>query len=99
MTVLALEIGPTRFAASRVAADVEEEDVREIPVPTHSAWEKCRDLLTEVAEGSEVTALGIGSIGPIDMAAGVVAPTEIREWQAGFGIVEAARKLFPSASV
>ncbi|WP_280492796.1 ROK family protein [Nocardia asiatica] len=99
MTVLALEIGPSRFAATRVADDVGADDVRQIPIPATGAWDRCRDVLLEVAEGAAVTALGVASVGPIDMAAGVVAPMEVPEWRTGFGIVEAARKLFPKASV
>ncbi|MGY2011021.1 ROK family protein [Nocardia gipuzkoensis] len=99
MTVLALEIGSSRFAATRVADDVGIEDVRQIPIPASGAWDRCRDILLDAAEGAEVTALGIASAGPIDMAAGVVAPMEVPEWRTGFGIVEAARKLFPAASV
>ncbi|MEU7769069.1 ROK family protein [Nocardia sp. NPDC049190] len=99
MTVLALEIGSSRFAAGRVADDVGDEDIREIPVPASGAWDRCRELLLEVAGGAEVTALGIASGGPIDMAAGVVAPAEVPEWRTGFGIVEAARKVFPSAAI
>ncbi|WP_280249425.1 ROK family protein [Nocardia abscessus] len=99
MTVLALEIGSSRFAATRVADDVGTEDVRQIPIPASGAWDRCRDILLDAAEGAEVTALGIASAGPIDMAAGVIAPMEVPEWRTGFGIVEAARKLFPTASV
>ncbi|WP_282780240.1 MULTISPECIES: ROK family protein [unclassified Nocardia] len=99
MTVLALEIGPTRFAAGRVAPDGKVQDVRAIPVTSRAPWNSCRDLLGEVAAGGDVTSLGIGTTGPIDMAAGVAAPPDIAEWQVGFGLVEAARKQFPSATV
>ncbi|WP_330257118.1 ROK family protein [Nocardia sp. NBC_00565] len=99
MTMLALEIGPHGFAASRVAEDVGEDDIRRSPIPARAAWDACRDLLLEVAGGDEVTSVGIGSAGPIDMAAGVVAPSEIAEWRTGFGIVEAVQKLFPAAPI
>ncbi|MEU2034206.1 ROK family protein [Nocardia amamiensis] len=99
MTVLALEIGSSRFAASRIADDVGTDDVVQIPVPASGAWERCREILLEAAGGAEVTALGIASAGPIDMPAGVVAPAEVPEWRTGFGIVEAARKAFPSAAI
>ncbi|MFG1792744.1 ROK family protein [Nocardia sp. NPDC049149] len=99
MTALALQIGPTRFAAARVAQDVDADDVREVPIPADGAWDRCLALLKEVAEGREITALGIACAGPIDMAAGVVAPAEIAEWRTGFGIVAAAEAAFPGASV
>src|ERR1700730_17066982 len=99
MTILALEIGPEGFAATRVADDVETEDIRRIPIPSSAAWDACRDLLLQVAQDTEVTAVGIGSSGPIDMSAGVVAPAEIPEWRTGFALVEAVQKLFPVATV
>ncbi|MEV2225785.1 ROK family protein [Nocardia vinacea] len=99
MTVLALEIGPEGFAAVRVAEDVEVEDIRRVPIPAGAAWATCRDLLREVAQDQEVTAVGIGSSGPIDMVAGVVAPAEIPEWRTGFALVEAVQKTFPLAAV
>ncbi|GAB2452335.1 ROK family protein [Nocardia tengchongensis] len=99
MTVLALEIGDGRFAACRVAPDVGTDQVRRISYPARAAWDSCRDLLMEVSAGGNVDAVGIACTGPIDMAAGVVAPTEIPEWRAGFAIVEAVRKVFPAATV
>lgn len=99
MTILALEIGSGGFAASPVADDVEEDAIRRVPIPANAAWDRCRDLLLEVAGGDDVTAVGIASPGPLDMAAGVVAPPGIAEWQAGFGLVEAVQKLFPAAAV
>ncbi|GAA5062326.1 ROK family protein [Nocardia callitridis] len=98
MTTLALEIGTKGFAASRIEDD-DPDSVRRIALPTSDAWARCRDLLLETARGDQVTGVGIGSIGPIDMPAGVVAPSEIAQWRTGFAIVEAVGKVFPSASV
>lgn len=99
MTVLALEIGPSRFAAIEIADDVGAEGVRQIPVPERQAWEQCRELLLDVAAGREVASVGIASTGPLDMASGVVAPPEIAEWEAGFPLVDSVKKLFPTAVV
>lgn len=99
MTMLALEIGPDVFAASRVADDVGADEIRRVSIPAHAAWGSCRDLLLEVAGGEDVTRVGIGSIGPLDMAAGVVAPPGIAEWATGFALVSAVEKLFPGAIV
>ncbi|MBF6175669.1 ROK family protein [Nocardia blacklockiae] len=99
MTRLALEIGPVRFAAGRVADDVGEDEIRRIPVPDRGVWDACRELLLDVAGSIEVSSVGIAAAGPIDMAAGIVAPTEISEWRTGFAIVEQVRKLFPAAEV
>ncbi|MFB7720108.1 ROK family protein [Nocardia sp. NPDC056100] len=99
MTVLALEVGAAGFAVTRVAEDVSEDEIRRIPMPSGKPWDKCRELLLEVAAGAEVTALGIACSGPVDMGAGVVASTEIPQWRTGFAIVDAARKVFPKANV
>ncbi|MBU3066796.1 ROK family protein [Nocardia sp. NEAU-G5] len=99
MTVLALAIGPAELVAAQVAEDVDDEDIRRVPVTDRTSWETCRDLLYEVAQGANVASVGIGSVGPVDMAAGVVAPSGIAQWRAGFGIVDAARKAFPGAEV
>ncbi|MFI5715830.1 ROK family protein [Nocardia sp. NPDC051750] len=99
MTVLALEIGPTRFAAIEIADDVGPEETRQIPIPERQAWERTRDLVLEVAAGRELTAVGIAAAGPIDMSSGVVAPAHVRDWQAGFPLVESVQKLFPGVAV
>ncbi|WP_406231699.1 ROK family protein [Nocardia sp. NBC_01009] len=99
MTVLAVEISASRFAASRIADDVEFGDIQQIPIPARGAWARCKELLIEVAAGETVTRIGISSSGPIDMEAGVVAPADVQEWRAGFAIVDAMRDLFPSALV
>lgn len=99
MTILALEIGPSRFAAIEIADDVDAEGVQAIPVPERQAWEQCRTLLLDIAAGREVTSVGIASSGPLDMASGVVAPAEVAEWQSGFPLVESVKKLFPRAVV
>ncbi|NKY54005.1 ROK family protein [Nocardia vermiculata] len=99
MTVLALEIGPAGFAATRVADDVGADEIRRAPIPATGAWDVCRTLLLDAAAGEGVTAVGIASTGPIDMTAGVVAPAAVAEWQTGFELVESISKAFPDASV
>lgn len=99
MTVLALEIGSAGIAAVRVADDVDDDEIRRTPVPPHDPWQACRGLLTEVAAGGTVTSLAIACAGPIDMAAGIVAPAGIPQWRAGFDIVAAAAAAFPEATV
>jgi glucokinase len=99
MTILALEIGPTRLAAIEIADDVGSDRLQQVPVPQTDAWDRLRELLLGIAAGRDVTAVGIASNGPIDMASGVVAPDQVREWQAGFPLVESVQKLFPAATV
>lgn len=98
MTNLALEIGPTRFVAGR--ADLDGlHDVREIPVPAEGVWDACRGLLLDVAAGDQVDNIGIAAAGPIDMAAGIVAPVGIASWETGFDVVGETQKVFPVAEI
>ncbi|CCF62139.1 ROK family protein [Nocardia cyriacigeorgica] len=99
MTYVALEIGTSRFAATRVDPDEGLMEIHEIPVPERAAWDRCAELLAEVVAGGDVVGVGIASTGPIDMAAGVVAPSDVSDWQSGFGILGAVEELFPGSSV
>jgi len=99
MAVLALSIDAAVIAAGRVEPGGGVRDARRVPTPARSVWEACRGLLLEVAAGEEVSGVGICSVGPVDMAAGVVAAGEITEWVSGFDIVTATGELFPSAAV
>ncbi|GAA5049049.1 ROK family protein [Nocardia callitridis] len=103
MTVLALDIGATKFAAGVVRDGVEVHDVRRVDVPPSGVWEACAGLLREVAAAagdvSAVTAVGIGSAGPVDVRIGVINPLNIPEWKSGFAVVEAVAALFPTATV
>ncbi|WP_327148031.1 ROK family protein [Nocardia sp. NBC_01329] len=99
MTVLALEVGPTRIAAIEIADDVGPDQVKQIPVPERQTWERVRELMQDIAAGRDIKAVGIASGGPIDMSSGVVAPSHISDWEAGFPLVDSMEKLFPAATV
>lgn len=99
MTILALEIGPTRLAVGRINAESGTQDTYEVPTPSHSVWEHCQELLKRAAGDEPVVAVGVAASGPIDMAASVVASTAIPEWRAGFAIDKAIKELFPQAVV
>ncbi|MEU0504530.1 hypothetical protein [Nocardia sp. NPDC005998] len=99
MTVLALDIGPAEFAASRVAGRVCTRDILRIPIPANAVWDGCRDLLLDVAGDDEIAAVGIACAGPIDKLAGMIAPAGVPQWHSGFNIVTAVRRLFPVAAV
>ncbi|MBF6060120.1 ROK family protein [Nocardia terpenica] len=99
MAVLALDIGATKFAAGVMDDGPRVRDVRVTAVPRQKAWETCRGLLLSVAENVDVTAVGIGSAGPVDVPAGVTAPLNIPEWSGGFPIVAAVGELFPRAEI
>ncbi|PXX65042.1 glucokinase [Nocardia tenerifensis] len=98
MTVLALDIGATKFAAG-VVDGLDVRDVRRADVPPEEVWAACRGLLLEVAGDATITAVGIGSAGPVDVRTGLTAPLNIPEWKSGFAIVAAVQELFPSATI
>ncbi|WP_067716692.1 ROK family protein [Nocardia yamanashiensis] len=99
MVALAVDIGGTKFAAALVDAEDRPIDAQRIAVPPARVWAACRDLLLSVAGDAEVTSIGIGSAGPVDVTTGVAGPLNIPEWAAGFPIVESIRKLFPAAGI
>ncbi|MEV0331406.1 ROK family protein [Nocardia sp. NPDC050717] len=99
MTMLALDIGATKFAAGVVDPDYTLRGVRRVPAAADDPWAACRELLRAVAADSAVTAVGIGSAGPVDVPAGSIAPLNLPPWRDGFAIVERVRDLFPGAVV
>ncbi|MFB7721955.1 ROK family protein [Nocardia sp. NPDC056100] len=99
MVALALDIGATKFAAGIVGADGGVESVRRIQVPETKVWTACLELLLTVAGTAEVTAVGIGAAGPVDVRTGVTGPLNIPEWVDGFRLVDAVRELFPDARI
>ncbi|NUS93043.1 MAG: ROK family protein [Nocardia sp.] len=99
VAVLALDIGATKFAAGLVDTGGRPSAVRRVPVPDHDVWEVCRALLGSVADGAAVTAVGIGSAGPVDVPAGITRALNIPQWRDGFAIVSAVEALFPGAVV
>ncbi|MBL1075735.1 ROK family protein [Nocardia sp. 2] len=99
MTLLALDIGATKFAAGTVDSDGVVGGIERIPVPASGVWDGCRELLLRVADGAEVSAVGIGSAGPVDVRTGTTGPINIPEWASGFALVDAVRKVFPGAEV
>ncbi|MEV6767840.1 ROK family protein [Nocardia sp. NPDC051030] len=99
MVALALDIGATKFAAGLVDSNGLVQGVRRIAVPRSGVWEACRELLTTVAGDSDITAVGIGSAGPVDVTVGSAGPLNIPEWAHGFALVEAVREVFPGADI
>ena len=76
MTVLAVDIGGTKLAACVDGGDITR-------VPTGSdPWGALTALLDPLATG--IDALGVGSGGPMEWPAGVVAPLNIPAWRDGF---------------
>ncbi|GAA1558848.1 ROK family protein [Actinomadura kijaniata] len=90
MTVLALDIGGTKFAAAHVTPDGTLLSRAERPIgpdPTGTL----RRLVTDFAT-SAVTAVGIGTAGPLDTTTGTVSPVNIPAWR-DFPLVDTVRRL------
>ncbi|MFC8382496.1 ROK family protein [Nocardia sp. NPDC057272] len=99
MAVLALDIGATKFAAGVVDPHYRLHGVRQAPAASDDPWAACRDLLVAVAGDNEVSAVGIGAAGPVDVPAGMIRPLNLAAWRGGFAIVDHVRALFPNAVV
>ncbi|MEV0829932.1 ROK family protein [Nonomuraea rubra] len=96
MTVLALDIGGTKFAAAHVTAGGtlvrrEERPIGPVPATTLS------DLVADF-RAPGLRAVGIGSAGPLDVRAGTVSPINIPAWR-GFPLADTVRRLVPGADV
>ncbi|MEU8800162.1 ROK family protein [Spirillospora sp. NPDC048819] len=96
MTVLALDIGGTKFAIARVGVDGTFQDRAEHPVG-QSPTATLRGLVADFA-GPGLTGVGIGSAGPIDTASGAVSPVNIPRWR-DFPLVAAVRRFVPGVPV
>ena len=89
---LALDIGGTKLAAGLVDADGTLVHRAQTPTPTGDAdavWDAVAALLSDTLStaDAQVTAVGIGSAGPVDVPGGTVSPINITAWQR-FPIVE-----------
>ncbi|MER8182298.1 ROK family protein [Kitasatospora sp. NPDC094015] len=92
--VAAVDIGGTKVAAALVDADGNLTAGARRPTPARAGAEvvlkTVLDLIDELATDPrwpEVTAVGIGSAGPVDASAGTVSPVNIPAWR-GFPLVE-----------
>jgi glucokinase len=90
---LAVDIGGTKFAVAIIGDGGEVLSRAQCPTPTESAPEEIGQallgLVTLAANraGRSPDLVGIGSAGPLDVAAGTVSPVNIHAWR-GFGITE-----------
>ncbi|WP_202806725.1 ROK family protein [Kribbella catacumbae] len=89
MTVLALDIGGTKFAAAHVTPDgsIVERDER----PIGSAPTATLEHLVADFTGPDLTCVGIGTAGPLEVSTGMVSPVNIRSWRS-FPLVEAVSR-------
>ncbi|MBB2914480.1 glucokinase [Streptosporangium becharense] len=96
MTVLAIDIGGTKFAAALVRPDGSMDRRTEVPVgPDPTAT--LASLVREVGP-AEVTGVGIGSAGPVDVTAGRVSPVNIPAWR-DFPLADTVGGLVPAVPV
>jgi glucokinase len=90
---LALDVGGTKIAAGLVDADGRLVHSARCPTPdggdAERVWAVVDGLLADAvtAAGGTVRGVGIGSAGPIDLAAGTVSPINIPQWR-GFPLRE-----------
>ena len=98
MSVLAIDIGASKFAASIVSTSGEVLHRRE--VPTTQLWEGLSALLLLTSNDTDqiITKIGIGSAGPINTQLGTISPVNISAWR-NFPIISQVQNLFPQASI
>jgi glucokinase len=101
---LTLDIGGTKIAVGLVDSDGVLVHTAKLPTPKdHGAeqvWDVIEQMITDalkIAEG-RVRAVGIGSAGPIDLAAGTVSPVNIPGWR-GFPLRDRVVKAVPDVPV
>jgi glucokinase len=104
-TVLAVDVGGTKFAAALVEADGSIRSRAAVPTPsTRDAGvvaEALRGLLDQVASmrgSSRLSSVGIGSAGPVDPVAGTVSPVNIPAWR-DFDLVGAVGRSVPDRPI
>ncbi|MFD4366730.1 ROK family protein [Rhodococcus sp. NPDC058521] len=96
---LALDIGGTKLVAGRVDAQLSVPHPMTVPTPTSDVWGACDQLLRAVADGEDVTDVGIACAGPVDLVGGAVSPINIPEWAAGFPLAANVRDIWPRARI
>ncbi|GGO17750.1 sugar kinase [Microbispora rosea subsp. aerata] len=102
MTVLAVDIGGTKFAAAAVAPDGEMLARAEVPLRgLASAGETLSEVVGRIIERVEparLDGIGIGSAGPLDPRRGTVSPVNIPTWRE-FPLVDALGEMLPGRPV
>lgn len=98
MSVLAIDIGATKFAVAIVNKGYELSHRREIPAS--ELWSGLQAVLVEFASNKSlsISRIGIGSAGPINTQTGEISPVNILAWRS-FPLIEKIREIFPKAEV
>ncbi|MEB3021425.1 ROK family protein [[Mycobacterium] crassicus] len=102
--VLALDVGGTKIAAGLVDAYGALTYTATLPTQADQGAEAVWAVVTELIEnvlaeaGGRVSAVGIGSAGPIDVNAGTVSPVNIAGWR-GFALRDRVAAAVPGVPV
>jgi glucokinase len=98
MSVLAIDIGATKFAAALVDSSHTLKFRQEIPA-TH-LWDGLSKILKDIASshGEKITKIGIGSAGPINVQRGEISPVNISLWR-NFPLIPKIKEIFPDAQI
>ena len=98
MSVLAVDIGATKFAAALVDSSHTLKFRQEIPA-TH-LWDGLSKILKDIASshGEKITKIGIGSAGPINVQRGEISPVNISQWR-NFPLIPKIKEIFPDAQI
>lgn len=96
MATLAIDVGGTKIAVGVVDADGELLHRAQEETPpggdADSVWAVVERLVAEAKDAGDVTAVGIGAAGPINLRDGTVSPINIDGWNA-FPIVDRVARL------
>ncbi|MFV2020472.1 ROK family protein [Micromonospora sp. LOL_023] len=103
--VLAVDVGGTKLAAAVVEPDGTIAVQGAVPTPagqdaatvTAALHQVIRQVIGD-RDADALTAIGIGSAGPLDPAAGTISPVNITAWR-GFAICDSLRPLLPGRPV
>ncbi len=102
MTVLAVDIGGTKFAAAAVAPDGEMLARAEVPLRGPGSADRTLSevvgRITERVAPARLDGIGVGSAGPLDPRRGTVSPVNIPAWRE-FPLVDTLGEVLPGRPV
>ncbi len=98
MSVLAIDVGATKFAAALVDSSHTVELRKEIP--STQLWDGLSKILHDIANShaAKITKIGIGSAGPINVQRGEISPVNIAQWR-NFPLIPKIKEIFPDAQI
>jgi glucokinase len=104
MLTLALDIGGTKIAVGLVDASGVLAHTAILPTPkdqdAERVWAVIEQMIGDalIVAGGGIRAVGIGSAGPVDLAAGTVSPVNIPRWR-GFPLRDRVAAVVPDVPV